>query len=236
MCGRSVSLKKHLVSGYGGDFVKDTQRNQVFPFQGSTKSSAKSGVSVKGSCVTKYVYWESLCGLLWPPLGFLGETEMQGLALKHLSQYQGTFLQSLGDIQLCCPSPISAGPPSHQGFLTGLYHCPGKTSKLHHYSLDMPHSSYPDSYWKLNPSLLGCFFSLNNQGTCASQQVQHSQWDRQKWEVCLFPPSLHFQSPAFSFLSYSHTCTLLEQLWSCGRCRRDKMEEEFGRSWTGEKK
>lgn len=32
-----------------------------------------------------------------------GEREV---ALKHLSQHQGTFLQSLGDVQLCCPSPI----------------------------------------------------------------------------------------------------------------------------------
>lgn len=47
MCGRSVGLNTHIVSEYGGDFVKDTQRNQVFPFQ----ESAKSGVSVKGSCV-----------------------------------------------------------------------------------------------------------------------------------------------------------------------------------------
>lgn len=134
---------------------------------------------------------------------------MKGLALKHLPQYLGTFLQSLGDAQLCCPSPISAGPPFHQGFLTGLYlSLPRENLQAHHHSLEMPPSSHPDSHSKLNPSIPGCFSNQKNQGT--------RETGRKETSVFSLPLSTNFQSivfsPVFPFRSYSHTCTLLEQL------------------------
>lgn len=113
-------------------------------------------------------------------------------------------------------------------------------SLLHSHSLDMPSSSNPDSHWKLNPDPPASCSNLNNQGTSASQQVQHSQRDRQKAEVCLFPLPVNFQSPVFppvfSFLSYGHLDALLEQLWRCAGTRGIKWRRSLGEAEQAEKK
>lgn len=141
---------------------------------------------------------------------------MQGLSLKHLSQYQGTFLQSLVDVLSItqqCWSSFSPGLPDRPLPL------PQENLQTHCHSLDISHSSYPDSHWKLNPDLPGCFSNWNNrEPVLPSRSITASETGRTEMSVFSFPLPINFQSavfpPVFSFLSYSHTCTL-EQLWSC---------------------
>lgn len=91
---------------------------------------------------------------------------------------------------------------------------PEPESLLHCHSPDMRHSSHPDSHWKLNPGSPAPCSNLNNQGTSASQQVQHRQTDRQKsvFSICLLTFRVLF------FLLFSHFClkvTYMHFLSSC---------------------